>query len=1046
MKRRFLLQTGLAFALLLGVVAYTGRLLNLAGAWSLDLAGNDIATLSPASEDYLNNLDAPLSIIYFATTREKMPSHLKEVESQVRRLLASLRAQAPKRIDYRIIDPAQSGRASIGYAARKKASSFSVRRVLHDEHSEQKIWSSLVLSRAGAPEVLIQGIEPDHLPYLEEHIVAQLRAGNTAAPRPVFGVSAPPSFQLLAALLNEKGPVIELDLDHNPVIPPEVDILFWLQPTVVTPEHTRQLQRFIESGRSAVLAGSAYQIGYALDEASVNYQVRRMPPAWSQLLQPFGVRPLPDLLIDKNTGPVSLDLGEGEFREVIAPFHLRVLPAFYNMKGFAMPARGGLNFVAASPLEIDPQKAHAKGFQVEIIGTTTESPRVLPLPSGLFTNTDLTDGLPVPKQNLIVQLKPHDPWQGQLFVLASAAPFQDGIINQPGYAHRIFLNNLVRTYGEPKRLVRARIEKPTSQRLLPLSAATRFFWRFLAVFLVPLIFLGLGAWRYLRDGIPTLSHSQWGKPVGLGLLVLLLGGLIWRGGGPYLDLTADQLNTPSPLLGHLLQGTALQAELVATPRASMPQALKDAESDIRSLFEERDIALRVTRPDALPSAARSALVNAGLAPFPIERILNDTLATQYVWNGLKLADKQRQTVIPRLDNQTLPHLEFLLAAANSNLQNGRKIRVAVISDLPRLSPAEALEDFHKKGLIPPGGTDVYSNLKALLADYLYDVQYINPREPSMPPDVDVLLWMQPRRDSGPILLLLSQHLARGGKAVVALQHFNIQQRQYRGSGFQTVYWPQPQFQDFDRYLRLFGVEQIREVLFDRTQSHLSLETQVNRTAVREYNPQQVALPFLIRAVGQHYDPVSPITRRLGDLLFIWGNRFAINPVQLADQGLTAQTLVSTSAKAWAYPWKGGWLPPDIFSAETYLPGPQSLAVLLDGPFPEASFVETEEGRSALQLTGIAPKENGSLLLIGSSEMFKNEHLATPGFQHQQLLLNAIAQMAYGQELTTLQARSPTPRGFAFQSAQAKSLWRGLVVSLGPLLFLGYALYRRVRYA
>jgi len=314
----------------------------------------------------------------------------------------------------------------------------------------------------------------------------------------------------------------------------------------------------------------------------------------------------------------------------------------------------------------------------------------------------------------------------------------------------------------------------------------------------------------------------------------------------------------------------------------------------------------------------------------------------------------------------------------------------------------------------------------------------------MPPDVDVLLWMQPRRDSGKVLLLLSQHLAQGGQAIVALQHFNIQQRQYRGSGFQTVYWPQPQFQDFDRYLRLFGVEQIREVLFDRTQSHLDLETQVNRTAVREYDPQRVALPFLIRAVGQHYDPTSPITRHLGDLLFIWGNRFALQSTGLADIGLTAQTLISTSDRAWAYPWKGGWLPPDIFTATDYLPGPQPLAVALTGPFPEAAFVEKEEGRAALELVGTAPSADGALLLIGSSEMFKNEHLLTPGFQHDQLLLNAVARMAYGEELAILQARRPTPRGFAFQSAEAKNLWRALVVGLGPLLFLGYALYRRAR--
>ena len=77
-----------------------------------------------------------------------------------------------------------------------------------------------------------------------------------------------------------------------------------------------------------------------------------------------------------------------------------------------------------------------------------------------------------------------------------------------------------------------------------------------------------------------------------------------------------------------------------------------------------------------------------------------------------------------------------------------------------------------------------------------------------------------------------------------MQHFNIQQRQYRGSGFQTVYWPQPQFQDLDRYLQLFGVEQLREVLFDRTQSHLNLETQVNRTARARVRPAKGRLAFL----------------------------------------------------------------------------------------------------------------------------------------------------------------------------------------------------------
>ena len=306
---------------------------------------------------------------------------------------------------------------------------------------------------------------------------------------------------------------------------------------------------------------------------------------------------------------------------------------------------------------------------------------------------------------------------------------------------------------------------------------------------MPLAFVGLGVRHYLRHSRWRWPTGRWGRQLGLACLVLLMGALIWRGRGPYLDLTADQLNTPSPLLGRLLQGTSLAAELIATHRASMPRPLKDAEDRIRALLADCNIPLRVIRPDALTPDQQQALAAEGLVPFPAERVLNDTLATQYLWSGLRLLGNGRSMVVPQLDQRTLHHLEFLLAAAAHSLQQGRKMRVAVISDLPRLSPAEALEDYQKKGLIAPGGTDVYSDLKALLADYLYDVHYINPRTPTMPTDVDVLLWMQPRRDSGPILLLLSQHLAQGGKAIVAMQHFNIQQRQYRGRAFKRCTGP-----------------------------------------------------------------------------------------------------------------------------------------------------------------------------------------------------------------------------------------------------------------
>ena len=128
----------------------------------------DIAQLSAETQTYLRSMREPLDITYFATGAERMPSHLKETERQVRRLLGALKDAAPDKIEVRVIDPDASGVAGIAYAARRKASSFSVRRVLHDEQSEQKIWSSLVLKPAGRPDVLIQSIQNEHLPHQKD--------------------------------------------------------------------------------------------------------------------------------------------------------------------------------------------------------------------------------------------------------------------------------------------------------------------------------------------------------------------------------------------------------------------------------------------------------------------------------------------------------------------------------------------------------------------------------------------------------------------------------------------------------------------------------------------------------------------------------------------------------------------------------------------------------------------------------------------------------------------------------------------------------------
>ena len=121
----------LAFLLVLALVFYTGRLLEDLDTGRLHLT----PTLSVDSQTFYTNLESPLSLTYIT-------KHLKGVKTPVRNLLARLKALAPDRIDYRIVDPdSEPGRT---YAIKKKGSTLSCTR--YSARRTQRT-SSLVCAR-----------------------------------------------------------------------------------------------------------------------------------------------------------------------------------------------------------------------------------------------------------------------------------------------------------------------------------------------------------------------------------------------------------------------------------------------------------------------------------------------------------------------------------------------------------------------------------------------------------------------------------------------------------------------------------------------------------------------------------------------------------------------------------------------------------------------------------------------------------------------------------------------------------------------------------
>ncbi len=1012
MKSNYSTYSGIKFLLvflfLLALVFYTGRLLENQGTGRLYLT----ATLSADSQAFYTELEAPLYLTYIA-------KDLKGLKTPVQNLFSRLKALAPDRIDYRIVDPgSESGRA---YAIKKKAAPFHIRDIQRDEYSEQAVWSSLVIAYGDYPEILIPKITSSDIPYLEYLLLAHLKA-LTNPPRPVIEISAPQQFGLFTKFLSQWG---DIALADSNAIPSDADIIFWIDPTTA---NLRALQNAIDKGRTVVLAGSPYSIAYAVnDTGEVTYRAYSNA-TWEKILAPLGIRPQADLLMDQSQGPILFRDEKNKIHQINAPFHLRVMPGFYDLKGFLSPARGALNFVSAGALTVDPRVV--SDYHFDILGTTTDNTYIQSLPTEPFTNNHLKETLVIGKQNVMLRLRHRDPWKGEILVLATSSPFRDGIFNQPNYAHRVFLQTIMRTFTDHDRIVRGRVKRPSSPPIPQLSATSRVIWRVWGVFIIPLILLTLSVCLYYS----RISFGHLSLRAGIAILVLIIASRLWSyQWGQLLDLTAEKIHTPLPFSREQIQKQVPKADLIIATRAHLPPALKKVETTTIARLNSLGISYTIRRPNDLSTAYLNRI---GLRPYQVKTVRDDVEISQSVIGGLSLHLPGSATIIPRLDDRIADHLEFLLATAVLRLSTGKTPHIALIAESPRLSPAEAHE-YRQKHLSPPRGADVFSELKTLLRTYGYRVSHVNPRTPLLPPQTDLVIWMQPRRDASSMIVLLSQHLARGGSAIVALQHYNIQQRQYSGGDFETVYWPQPQYQDLNRYLEPLGIPQAREVLMDQTRSRLALETQIYRRAVREYDAQEVALPFLIRAVPPNFNTELPIARQLGDQLFIWGNRFVPDLRRLQTHGLTAIPLISTSNRTWAYHWSGGWLPKTAFSPDSLLLGHQPLALLVAGTFPMAEF-------KAPRITLTHPKPNlkGELLLIGSSEMFKNEYLYAPGFQHEQFLLNAVAYLTHGPKFADLQARRKIAPGFPYLLPDQKILWRILVVGFSPLFLTLYYIRRR----
>ena len=1050
---------------------------------AIELSERRVLHVQPELRDLLNRATAAVYATYYVSPDSALTSDRRAAKDAVVDLLASLSASAPGRFDFAVVHPEEDPDLA-EYASTRRVSSFRALSVHADADATKPIYSSLTLEQSGSPDARIEHIGPEHLGDLQAILLERLAAREAPTePRILLARAAQDAdrFSTLEQALSRRGELRIVDLEET-----ELDLwsdfLFWMAPTEASPGTVAKLERYLESGRSAIVAGSRTS-----EEARTLSRELGLEVSFDRILAVHQA--------SKPNGEVA------SLVPSIAPDQ-----DFRRLTG---QPNGTLYFEDPGSFSFLSDVLDARGTSARRIATSFEA-----------TQIEGENG-PVasPKRSLAVLLEPADARRGSLVAFASTTPFEKGFFAMEGAAHRPLVTTLVNSIdGDDRRAVlRAGVAPP--ERIGDFTPGQRALAR--ALLWLPLPLFLLASWMLRRRRVGSGETGSRGverepsarpKPrlakavptlIAATLLIALSVGAT-HAPNLRMDLTADKLNTPSMVTLEVAAALAkvqpkLEAQLyfsapgkLEPSLAALPRRIAGLLANVES--EGLTVSESQVQPGRLSAQQRAELAGLGLAPFRASRAKSttgDTAGAQEAWASLRLVSGEQSEVLDFQDAAEAEQLEFRLAFAlermrkNALAPGSGTVNMGFASDLPRMSAAEDYE-YQSKGSFAPREGDVFQLARQSLARAGFEVEHIDPRSPLLGAGVGAgakagdegedgsakaqgasaefdhaaVLWIQPRRNALPMLAAFQHYLRRGGNGLLAAQHFRTQARQYRGSDFELVYWPQPQLPDVDRYwFPEFGVDLVREVLFDEDSVTLPIDTRIlGKGTELKFQPEPTRAPFLIRASASNFSDTG-LMRGVGDLALADPSWIRLDQAKLQESGLQAEVLFTGSDRAWHADWQGGWLTDEMLGGPrvaptVFAPEPNPvLGVHLRGAFPAPANLGADAGGFPITMDSPVAAElaEGQLVFVGNSSFLTDTQLKGPEFRGDSFLLAAAANLAlgsyepFGPALADLAGKRPITRGFGVLSAEAKRD-RRLLVILGAagLLALGLGLWRYTR--
>ena len=524
----------------------------------IDLTEDGLYTVSPAARRILSDLEVPVQVKYYVTSRDELPPELQTLERDVVDKLAEFAVISGGRLSFSVVDPSKDDELAEKIAA-KNIRPFQVQTIDRDAMGIKLVYSALEISYLDRdPEILPQ-VLPQSLSTLEYDICTALTR-LTRDIDPVVAIyaekprldpqmvqlymqmgQAPPEqpdvFTLVEQLLQSQAyEPRRVEITAESPIPEEATTLVLLAPQGLEERQLYEINRFVQRGGRLILATQNYEFNYAPSrQGGFNYTPTPKESNLEELLTAWGIDVSDAILMDANPEvlaiPSERNLGGMRVQvnePVQVPVQIKVTSDQLNEDTSIANGLGSMLYLWGSRLVIDEAKLEEAGVTPEVLFTTSsEAWETDYVPGPLAPRAMMQDpDRMIGRAPLAVLLRGQfpNPWSGgeipqwtgvpdslrtaepveefvpvesSVVVVGCSKMFEDSFLRMVPANGMLLLNAVdALTLGDD--LIEIRAKVTTQRTLRPLSDQARLFIKIVVIALVPVLVAAFGVFRQLR--------------------------------------------------------------------------------------------------------------------------------------------------------------------------------------------------------------------------------------------------------------------------------------------------------------------------------------------------------------------------------------------------------------------------------------------------------------------------------------------------------------------------------------------------------------------